>query len=126
MREQALRAFAAESAEKMWSKLKCRVEASALAIDVALAGNLTSRKAINTMSGELQLAGHADVRNEFERLAALRDEIWSIEVNLLREALHGPSQVLIDMMRRQKRPAERHHVASAQTYIRYLRKRFSL
>ena len=45
------------------------------------------------------------------RLIALRDELWRKDPDFLRSTLHGPSQTLVNLMRRQKRPSERHHTA---------------
>jgi hypothetical protein len=43
-----------------------------------------------------------------------------MEPDYLRRTLHGPSQILIELMRRQKNPSERHHAQSAEEFLRYL------
>ena len=84
-------------------------------------GHLESGKAIANVIGDGALAAHPDVRDHFSRLVTIRDELWKAEPDYLRCTLHGPSQLLIELMRRQKNPSEQHHAKNAISFLKYLR-----
>jgi hypothetical protein len=73
---------------------------------------------------EAMLATRAPVRRHFHRLREVRNESWGREPFYLRAVLGGPSQVLVDLMRRQSHPHEQVHVASADAYLAYLHQLF--
>jgi hypothetical protein len=81
------------------------------------AGNIRKKKAAYELSREGRLAAHPDVRDHFERLVALRDQLWASHASELKPRLHGPSQVLVDLMMCQRNPQERHHAASVTSYL---------
>jgi hypothetical protein len=124
-REQSLHDLSRMSTKNEWSEEQCHIAALDAAIDVALAHKLNTRGAVNNLVNDLRLAGHSEVRDEFERLLAVRDEVWAVDPAFLRATLHGPSQVFVDLMRRQRNRSERRHTANAKTYLRYLRRRFA-
>ena len=73
---------------------------------------------------EVMLATRAPVRRHFHRLREVRDECWRREPDFLRAVLAGPSQVLVDLMRRQSHAHEQMHVASADAYLAHLHRLF--
>jgi hypothetical protein len=122
MREETLQAFAEESHQKAWSEDRCHLEALNVALDAALAGKFASRRSINTLIGELRLAGHVDVRGEYSRLKAIRDQVWAADPAFLRETMHGPYQTLTHVLHRQRNADERQHVINKRAYMTYLQK----
>jgi hypothetical protein len=91
-------------------------------VQAEMVGNLKSEKAIADVVHDGVLAAHPAVRDHFSRLMMIRDELWQMEPDYLRRTLHGPSQILIELMRRQKKPSERYYANSAADFFRYLRK----
>ena len=124
-RERWLEKLALESAAQAWSLEAATIAAQDGALDASLAGHLRTRSAVNELIRQGRLAAHPAVRSEFQRLMQLRDEIWKLDPGFLRQTLHGPSQVLQDLMQRQCTASERHHVVTPATYLRYLRNRFA-
>ena len=123
-REIWLQQLAQKSLERHWTAEQAHIAALRDALGAALAQNIRSEQAMNTLISEGRLAARPEVRAEFGRLMSLRDEVWSLEAGFLRSTLHGPSRVLVDLMRRQSKPEQRHHTASARAYLNYLRRRF--
>jgi len=120
-RESWLLSLAKESEAGNWSPGEARTRASA---DVGAAvqnGNILSLGSIGNAITEGSLAAHPAVRGEIARLVAIRDDLWESFPDYLRRTLHGPSQTLVDLMRRQKQPHERHHAASSHAYLAYLK-----
>jgi hypothetical protein len=74
---------------------------------------------------EAMLATRTPVRRHFHRLREVRNESWGREPLFLRAVLGGPSQVLVDLMRRQSHAHEQMHAASAGAYLAYLHWLFS-
>jgi hypothetical protein len=124
-REEFLIGIAEQSSREAWSREKAESEVRKAATKAAFADHITTERSFANLVAEGILATDPAVRAHVPRLIALRDEIWSKDPGFLRSSLHGPSQTLIDLMRRQKRPSERHHTASADAYLAYLRRRFA-
>ena len=120
-REEWLADFAKRSIAENWTTSTARRKAELDVLDAELVGHLKTEKAVANAINEGMLAAHPDVRNHFARLLAVRDELWKIEPDYLREKLHGPSQILVELLRRQKKRIERHHTESAAAFLRYLR-----
>jgi hypothetical protein len=120
-RECWLLTIAAESSAENWSLRDARDRAELDVNEAFSFGNIQSPKTISNAITEGALAAHPAVRNEVARLVAIRDELWESFPDYLRKTLHGPSQTLVDLMRRQKQQHERHHVASSSAYLTYLK-----
>jgi hypothetical protein len=86
--------------------------------------NLSTAKSRENGISEAMLAADPHVRGQFAQLVRVRDESWQREPEFLRSVRHGPSQVLVDLMRRQSRSAERQHAQSADAYLKYLHRKF--
>jgi hypothetical protein len=84
-------------------------------------GHLKSKKTMVTARSEGTLAAHPDVRDHVSRLVKIRDDLLKNNPDYIRRTLHGPHQLLIELMRRQKNPSEQHHAKSAADFLRYLR-----
>jgi hypothetical protein len=117
-REEWLAAFAKRSAAEGWTIDTARAKACS---EVVEAKGLKDKGAIANVVRDGMLAAHPDVRDDFSRLVALRDKLWRMEQDYLRRNLHGPSQLLIELMRRQKNPSERVHAKNATAFLKYLR-----
>jgi len=113
--------LASESNINNWSLREARYRATADVAEAFSYGNIQSPKTIANAIAEGTLAAHPAIRNEMARLVGIRDELWKSYADYLRQTLHGPSQTLLDLMRRQKQPHERRHAANAQAYLAYLR-----
>jgi hypothetical protein len=124
-REEFLIGIAEQSSREAWSRERAESEVRKAAIKAAFADHITTERSFANLVAEGILATDPAVRDHVPRLITLRDEIWSKDPGFLRSSLHGPSQTLIDLMRRQKRPNERHYTASATAYLVYLRRRFA-
>jgi hypothetical protein len=124
-REQWLTFFAERSAMERWSLEKSELEVRKAAELAIFADRILTEKSFKNVVAEGRLATHPDVRAHVPRLISLRDEAWLQKSSLLRASLHGPSQVLIDMMRRQRNPAERRYVTALDVYFDYLERRFA-
>ena len=124
-REEFLMGIAGQGSREAWSRERAENEIRKAATTAIFADHIKTERSFANLVAEGMLAADPAVRDHVPRLIALRDEIWSKDPEFLRSALHGPSQILIDLMRRQKRPSERHHTASAAAYLAYLRRRFA-
>ena len=124
-REEFLIGIAERSSREAWSRERAENEIRKAATTAIFADHIKTERSFANLVAEGMLAADPAVRDYVPRLIVLRDEIWSKDPEFLRSALHGPSQTLIDLMRRQKRPSERHHTASAAAYLTYLRRRFA-
>ena len=124
-REEWLEDLACRSAREGWSLEKAEIEARKAAEKAVFAGNLNTQKSFDNVVDNGRLAAHPDVRDHVPRLIALRDEAWAREPAFLRNVLHGPSQILVDLMRRQRDAGERQHARSVTAYLAYLRQRFA-
>jgi hypothetical protein len=120
MRELWLTDFAAQSLSKLWNLEEIKAAAADGAVAGLRAGNLHSVRSALEVARQGRIAAHPDVRAHFKRLVAMRDRIWLNEPDLVRAILHGPSQLLIDILQAQKEARLRHHVASDAAYIRHL------
>jgi hypothetical protein len=121
-REEWLADFAKRSVAEDWTIDAARAKASSEVVEAEMVGNLKNEAAKANVIRDGVLAAHPDVRNHFNRLVKIRDELWNSEPDYLRSTLHGPSQILVELMRRQKKPSERHHTKSAADFLEYLRK----
>ncbi|MGH7039868.1 MAG: hypothetical protein ACREE1_17225 [Stellaceae bacterium] len=121
MREEWLVDIAKRSAAEHWAKNTAQRMARSEVNEAAEVGHLKSKNAMTTAACEGALAAHPDVRDDFGRLMTIRDELWKSEQDYIRRTLHGPSQLLIELMRRQKNPRERHYTNSAADFLKYLR-----
>lgn len=124
-REQGFEALAKRAAEEEWSEDRAEIEVLKTIKAAHFGGCRYTEKTFDTLVAEGKLATHPAVRGQVAQLKKLRDEAWATYPVFLRGALHGPSQVLIDMMRRQRDRDERHHVRNLMTYMAYLHQRFS-
>jgi hypothetical protein len=125
IREEWLIGLAEQSSEEAWSKDKAGNEVRKAAIKAIFADHITTESSFANLVAEGTLATDPAVRDHVPRLIALRDAIWGNDPDFLRDVLHGPSQTLVDLMRRHKRASERHHTASVEAYLTYLRRRFA-
>ena len=124
-REEWLEDLAHQSAREGWSLEKAEIEVRKAAEKAVFAGNLNTQKSFDNVVAEGRLAAHPDIRDHVPCLIALRDEAWARESAFLRNILHGPSQILVDLMRRQRDAGERQHTKSVAAYLAYLRQRFA-
>ena len=122
-REIWLTSIAKHSRENRWDKADIIQATLTGALEAALAGNIRTKAAADELARQGRLAAHPDVRFEFDRLVALRNEVWLRDRTLLKCFHHGPSQILVDLMTRQRDLADRQHVSSADSYLRFLRSR---
>jgi hypothetical protein len=120
-REEWLDALATQSAAERWTKKTALAKAKLGVNEAAKTGHLKSENAMTTAVSEGTLAAHPDVRDHLNRLVKIRDELWKNHPDYIRCTLHGPHQLLIELMRRQKKPSERHHAQSAANFLKYLR-----
>jgi hypothetical protein len=119
-REQWLREIARRSLQEKWTYGKAKQVIS----EEIKSSNLSTAKSQGNAISEAMLAADGSVRGDFDRLVEVRDESWQRETNFVRRVRHGPSQVLVDLLRRQSREDERTHAASADAYLRYLHRTF--
>ncbi|HEY2539744.1 MAG TPA: hypothetical protein VGI28_09665 [Stellaceae bacterium] len=114
-REEWLLDIAKRSRSEGWGIEKAReiVDAEINATPNLRAGAVAARS-------EGLLACDSSVRSEFERLQQLRDEVWRLDQDFLKRVKHGPSQLLIDILRRQSRDNERKYVATTDTYLDFM------
>jgi hypothetical protein len=121
-REEWLADLAKQSATERWTKETARTMARRDVGEAAKIGHLKSKNTMITAVSEGTLAAHPDVRDHFSRLVKIRDELLEKNSDYIRRTLHGPHQLLIELMRRQKKPSEQHHAKSAADFLEYLRK----
>ena len=115
MREEWLQSLANQSRAYCWNWTEISVHVH----NGLLQSHLTSEKARAVARDEGELAADPKVRNQFEHLVALRDEVWRLDETLLRQRHHGKYQTLTYMLRRQRdTPA---HVADADAYFSFIR-----
>jgi hypothetical protein len=114
-REEWLRELAQRSASENWDIKKGRQIVEA---EVAASPHLAAGAAAVLSDG--RRACHPAVRSDFDRLRGLRDEAWDRDRGFLRRAKHGPYQLLVDILGRQQTASERHHVATADTYLAFM------
>lgn len=124
LRERFLIDFAQKAAKNNWDEGQCAVEALREAVAPLIARKFLSERSVDTLAREARLIGHPDVRDNVPRFLVLRDEVWNLQREFLRKALHGPSQILIDIAKRHERPDERNNVVNAEAYLSYLYQRF--
>jgi hypothetical protein len=124
-REEWLTEVAGQSSKEGWSREQAKIEVLKAAAKALIARHITTEKSHEIVVSEGLLAARPEVRDHVPRLISLRDEAWNKDPNFLRAALHGPSQMLVDLMRRQRRPNERHHAATVDAYLAYLRRRMA-
>jgi hypothetical protein len=124
-REEWLAEIAEQSSREAWNRDKAENEVRKAAIKAIFADHITTESSFANLVAEGTLATDPAVRDHVPRLIALRDAIWGNDPDFLRDVLHGPSQTLVDLMRRHKRASERHHTASVEAYLTYLRRRFA-
>jgi YD repeat-containing protein len=119
-REEWLRDLARRSAKENWDTKRARevVEAEVTASRHLLTGAATAVT-------EGCRACHPAVRSDFDRLRRLRNEAWELDRKFLRRAKHGPYQLLVDILRRQQSTNERHHVATVEAYLPFMRKEYA-
>ena len=121
-REEWLTDLAKRSATERWTKETAQTMARLDVDKAAEIGHLKSKNAMTTATSEGTLVAHPDVRDHFNRLVKIRDALFQNNPDYIRRTLHGPHQLLIELMRRQKKPSERHHTKSAEDFLEYLRK----
>jgi hypothetical protein len=76
----------------------------------------------STIAYEGRLAADPNVRGEFTRLVALRDQACAQEPRLVLGRLKRPSHVLVNLMELQRNPTNRRHAASISSYLSYLQR----
>jgi hypothetical protein len=118
-REEWLQEIARQSEAGKWKTALARQKASAGVTDAQRFGRIGPKTAKN-MIAEGVLASDPYVRAHVDRLMAIRDELWATQPEYLRRTLHGPSQTLLELMRRQKRPDEQHYANDASSFLTYL------
>jgi hypothetical protein len=119
LREEWMRGLARDGILKNWTDEDIR-EVVKNSVSVAMGvQNIRKPKAAYELAREGRLAAHPDVRGHFERLVALRDKLWLLHAADLKPRIHGPSQLLVDLMMCQREPHERHHTASMSAYLLY-------
>jgi hypothetical protein len=116
LREHWLRQSARKAISENLSREESAITVYKGVVTAMAARNIRKPKAAYELSREGRLAAHPDVRNHFERLITLRDQLWASHASELKPLLHGPSQVLVDLMMCQRNPQERHHAASVSSY----------
>src|SRR4051812_22621259 len=94
MREEWLGNIARRSRARKWSNESAEIAIYSDVLHAVIAGRLKSRKSADQAIGEGKLAAHPGVRNHFERLVRLRDELWETERDFLADPLYGPYQML--------------------------------
>ena len=104
-REEWREDLACRSAREGWSLEKAEIEARKAAEKAVFAGNLNTQKSFDNVVDNGRLAAHPNVRDHVPR--------------------QGPSQILVDLMRRQRDAGERQHARSVTAYLAYLRQRFA-
>ncbi len=120
-REEWLADIAKRSDAEGWTIATARAKVRSEVVEAEKVGNLKDEGAIANVIRDGVLAAHPNVRGDFSRLVTIRDQLWKKDPDYLRRTLHGPSQILIELMRRQKNPSEQHHARSAADFLRYLR-----
>lgn len=123
LREQWLADLAAKSLLNTWSIEQIEAETARGAAEALGAGNVRTTGSAYEIAREGRLAAHPKVRARFHYLLAMRDRIWAARPELVRAVIHGPSQLLVDMLVAQKKAHLRHHVASDGAYIQHLEDR---
>jgi hypothetical protein len=124
-REEWLAGIAELSSEEGWHREKAEIKVHKSVEKAVFARRITTEKSFANVVTEGLLATDPDVRDHVSRLIALRDQAWPKVPAIVRDRLHGPSQMLMDLMRRQRTESERHHTASVEKYLTYLRRRFT-
>jgi hypothetical protein len=121
MREEWMRGLARDSMAGNWNDCEIRMEVEK-GVSVAVAvQNIRKPKAASNLAREGRLAAHPDVRGHFEQLVTFRDVLWSLHAAELKPRIHGPSQLLVDLMMCQREPQERHHTATMSAYLAFRR-----
>ena len=119
-REEWFEQLAHESHLFQWNEAQITAAVMAAVQTAVAAGNIRKTSALSELIRQGQLVAHPDVRADFDRLRKLRDAVWTVNRPLARAVLHGPSQLLIDILQQQKVAHSRHRVAGADAYIRHL------
>jgi hypothetical protein len=119
-REQWLQDIASRSVERKWT----RDQARKVILEKVTHSNLFTPRSRECGISEVMSAANSEVRGHFSRLVNVRNESWRREADFLRRVRHGPSQVLVDLLRRQSRSTERPFAASADAYLGYLHQKF--
>lgn len=118
-REEWLRGLARRSDKENWDAAKARgVVESEVAATHNLGPGATAAKS------EGLIACHSAVRSDFDRLERLRNDAWELDTSFFRRVKHGPSELLIDILRRQSSARERQHVTTAQVYLDFMHKKY--
>jgi hypothetical protein len=125
LREEWLADLARKSRLNSWTPSQIVIAVQQGALDAALAQTLRTASSVNEAIRQGRIAAHPFVRNEFDRLVKLRDDVWLIDPVICRRYMHGPSQILIDLITRCRNPAERHHVADDASYLSYIHSRLA-
>jgi hypothetical protein len=115
-RELWFRQLADDSAALNWSLEESR---EAVRKDVEAAKRAGKIRNTSTIAYEGRLAADPNVRGEFARLVALRDEARAQEPGL---RLKRPSHVLVNLMKLQRSPINKRHAASTSGYLSYLQR----
>ncbi len=113
-REDWLRALARRSASEEW--LLTQIEQT-VHQEVMCSSHLQTPRSRQEANRQGRLAADPDVRIDFDRLVRLRDECWTADPRFFRRTRHGKSQLLIDILMRQKEPARRSDVVSPHAYL---------
>jgi hypothetical protein len=125
VREKWLVGVAELSTNERWSKEKAEIEVRKAAAKAFFAHRIRTENSHSVVIAEGLLAACPEVRDHVQRLIRLRDDAWAADPILLRKAMHGPSQALVDIMRRQRRPHQMRHVSCVENYLAYLRQKIS-
>ena len=121
-REEWFILIADRSCKREWDNDKIELEVRKCAEKALLAGHIGEKTFYNIVS-EGRLAADPVVRNHVPRLVDLRNAAWDLAPQSARAKLH-PQHMLVDLMRKQRRPEYRHHTASVDAYLSFLRRWF--
>jgi hypothetical protein len=103
-----------------WSRQESR---DAVQKDVEVAKRTGKITVTSIIAYEGRLAADPNVRGEYARLVALRDQVCAQEPGLVLGRLKRQSHVLVDLMKLQRDPINRRHAASTSSYLSYLQTR---
>jgi hypothetical protein len=118
-REEWLRDLARRSHKENWD-----AEKASVVVEQEIAATPNLRSGATAAKSEGLIACNPAVRSDFDRLQRLRNDAWELDSSFFRRVKHGPSQLLIDVLRRQSKASERQHVATVQAYLDFMHKKY--
>jgi hypothetical protein len=120
-RERWLVELARDSTRDRWTpdESYCAVDSD---VKFALQAGTLKKSASETLGADGRLAAHPAVRQTVTHLKRLRDEAWKHEPAFLKRKLRKRYHTFIRLMRLQRDPTQRHHLASFRSVLDYFYK----